>query len=248
MLVSVNLIGQDNATITINVEQLAITVVNLRREIKPNVEKIGTGSFITKDNIPYLVTASHVAKIMDSMAYVLIQGDYNKPIKINLNDLANPIAWKHHPKADLSILVLNPNPKISNDLFKFRFIPYSMINTSKTPISRNIELTVIGFPLGLGAVGYFSPLTFRTHASSGFITLSRFDNGKPQTFIVLENPSIAGYSGGPVYDLSFVENKFMRSTGGGTKIEGFIHGTIFDSTGGKLATMTPAFYLNDLLE
>ncbi|MGZ3053891.1 hypothetical protein AAER28_32430, partial [Pseudomonas aeruginosa] len=87
-----------------------------------------------------------------------------------------------------------------------RFLPSDNIFNGKTAVDRNTILTVIGFPLGLGAVGHFSPLTFRTHASSGLLTLARFDNKKPCTFIVLENSGVGGYSGGPVIDLSIYQN------------------------------------------
>ena len=40
----------------------------------------------------------------------------------------------------------------------------------------------------------------------------------------------------------------MKLTGSGTKLHGFIHGTISDETGGKLAAITPAYYLTDILK
>jgi len=229
-------------------DQLAITVLNLRKEISPGKEITGTGSFVAKGNDIYIVTASHVAKDMDDSAYIIIQGENNLPVKIELKKLANPIIWTNHKEADLSILKLNPEQGITQKYLQMRFIPFAMIDTNKVAISRNTQLTILGFPLGLGTAGYFSPLTYRTYPSSSFLTLNRADTKTPQTFIILENPSIGGYSGGPVYDLSIIESGVMRMTGNGTKLHGFIHGTISDETGGKLSAITPAFYLTDLIK
>lgn len=100
----------------------------------------------------------------------------------------------------------------------------------------------------MGIQEYFSPLTFRTFPSSGLLTLQRFDTMAPQTFIILENPSIGGYSGGPVYDLGIIQTGNLEMNTGKTILHGFIHGTISDSTGGKLSAMTPAFYVKDFFK
>jgi hypothetical protein len=39
----------------------------------------------------------------------------------------------------------------------------------------------------------------------------------------------------------------MTTTGGGTICYGITHGTLSDATGGKLAAVTPSFYVHDLL-
>ena len=239
--------AQEKAIIA-TADQLAITVVNLRKEKSPGKEIAGTGSFLSKGNDMYIVTATHISKEMDSSAYVIIQGENNLPVKIDLIKLANPINWVNHPEADLSILKLNPDNGIMQRHLQNRFIPFEMVDTGKVPVSRNTQLTIIGFPLGLGAVGHFSPLTYRTFPSSSYISLNRSDTKTLQSFIILENPSIGGYSGGPVYDLSIIESGSMRMTGTGTKLHGFIHGTISDETGGKLAAITPAYYLSDLIK
>ncbi|UUW10205.1 serine protease [Flavobacterium plurextorum] len=239
---------ENKGAMILNADQLAITVLNFRKLVSPNNEQVGTGSFISKDGKLYIVTASHVAKIMDSSSQIIIQGENNKPIKLDLTQLANPIKWIHHNEADLSVLELNPSQEIIMKYLQKRFVPYELIDTDKKAISRNTQLTIIGFPLGLGASEFFSPLTYRTFASSGLISLNRFDLNTPQTFIILENPSIGGYSGGPVYDLSIIESGNMQMTGSGTKLHGFIHGTLSDNTGGKLAAVTPSYYLSDLIK
>ena len=39
----------------------------------------------------------------------------------------------------------------------------------------------------------------------------------------------------------------MTQSYGDTTLLGFIHGTKFDDTGGKIALVTPSYYLKDLL-
>ena len=115
-------------------------------------------------------------------------------------------------------------------------------------VSRDYELTAIGFPNGLGISGSFSPLTFRSFASSGFVTLNRGDTNTPSEFFCLENPSVGGYSGCPVLDLGYFNNGAFTITKEKTWCHGIMHGTMIDNTGGKIALVTPAFYLNDLIQ
>ena len=124
-----------------------------------------------------------------------------------------------------------------------RFFPYDHINTTRNVVSRDFELTSIGFPRGLGTEGSFSPFTFRSYASSGFVTLPRADTGNLSDFFCLENPSVGGYSGCPVFDLGYSTNGLMTMTKEKTWCHGIMHGTMSDNTGGKIALVTPAFYL-----
>ncbi len=188
---------------------------------------------------------------MDKDSYILISDTNNKPHKFKLSEIANPIKWINHPIADISILKLTISKDVAEHYFKDKAIPLKMISNDRKAISRNTQLTVIGFPKGLGVdvdAEYFSPLTYRSFPSSGLITLNRFDIKTPQTFIILENPSVAGYSGGPVYDLSILEQGGNVTYIGATKLVGIIHGIIVDNTGGKLSAVTPSFYLFDLLK
>ena len=98
-----------------------------------------------------------------------------------------------------------------------------------------------------GAIGKFSPFTFRSHASSSKITLYRADTNTPAVFICLESPSVGGYSGGPIFDLGMVHIGMMTSSQGPTRLIGIMHGTISDQTGGKIALFSPASFLKDLV-
>lgn len=235
-------------------DTIANTIINLRRDtiIKGIPQTLsGTGMLITKGDKLFIVTADHVSKDIDSKGYIILKGNEDKPIKINITDLLlnNTVKWKSNKNADVSILELHPKKWILDEGYlNNRFLPSSIFYDSLKSISREVMLTTFGFPLGLGISGFFSPLTFRTFASSGLITMSRFDNKKLATFILLENPSTGGYSGGPVFDLGKIESGNMimiKPTG--TICYGLIHGTISDDTGGKIAAITPSFYILELL-
>ena len=154
--------------------------------------------------------------------------------------------WKHHPVADVSafqIIFSDTNKKFMEN----RFFPYDHINTERNAVSRDFELTCIGFPQGLGTEDSFSPFTFRSYASSGFVTLQRADTGNLSEFFCLENPSVGGYSGCPVFDLGYSTNGLMTMTKEKTWCHGIMHGTMSDNTGGKIALVTPTFYLKDIM-
>jgi hypothetical protein len=93
----------------------------------------------------------------------------------------------------------------------------------------------------------FSPLTYRSYASSAFITMNRADTNTPCEFFMLENPSMGSYSGCPVFDLGYMIVGGMITTKEKIMCYGIMHGTVSDATGGKLAAVTPCHYLRDLL-
>jgi hypothetical protein len=63
----------------------------------------------------------------------------------------------------------------------------------------------------------------------------------------MENPSVGGYSGGPVFDLGYEIIGCAMTTKEMTQMHGIIHGTMSDNTGGKIALVTPMYYLIDLI-
>jgi hypothetical protein len=138
------------------------------------------------------------------------------------------------------------NPEIEPHLVS-RTLPLDHFQAQREPVSRDIELTSVGFPNGLGAQGMFSPLTYRSYVSSGLISLNRADTNTPCEFFLLENPSVGGYSGGPVFDLGIMIVGGMTTIKDRTCCLGLIHGTISDQTGGKLAAVTPSYYLQGFI-
>ncbi|WP_459926206.1 trypsin-like peptidase domain-containing protein [Flavobacterium covae] len=210
-------------------------------------EEVGTAIFIEKNNEPYLLTAEHVVKNINPQTYAVLSDQNGVPTKVMLNVLLGGATFTYHGQADLAkakIVITAAN----SSFLQGRCFPYNQIDTSTNPVSKDVELTTIGFPLGLGAVGAkFSPLSYRTYAAASSITLPRFDNQVQCDFIILELPSIGGYSGGPMFDLGYMISGMMTQTKEKTILHGLVHGTISDPTGGKLAAITPCKYLNGWL-
>ena len=214
----------------------------------PSTHKVGTGCFIEKEGTPYLVTAEHVKNdvLPDSL---IVFGDYNSNCYSVLLSCIISGQWLIHPIADLSAIKLDI-AKL-DEKFSNRFFPITQVDNSQKPISRDLTLTVAGFPSGLGTAytgsSKFSPLTFRSFASSSYMTLQRADKSINSDFFCLENPAMGGYSGGPVLDLGYEKTPLMLQEYGDTILLGFIHGTQSDNTGGKIAYVTPSYYLHSLL-
>lgn len=213
----------------------------------PTNGKCGTGSFVSHEGKYYLVTATHVKNDVDAST-IIVFGDINNKSYTDILSAIKIGDWKSHSVADLSILELDSN-KLSK-YYSGRFLPSSEVLTDFS-LSRDIELTVCGFPRGLGTAltgsVQFSPFTFRSFPSSNILTLNRADTNTPCDFYCLENPSMGGYSGGPVFDLGYLKTPMMQQNYGSTLIKGFVHGTMSDNTGGKIALITPAKYLLDIL-
>lgn len=169
-------------------DHLFNVVCNIRTPKADGKISIGTGSFIIKDNKVYLLTADHVAKTVDNNTVLAFGKHQSNCVVLPLTTLSNGNVWKIHPIADMAVIELNILGHLN--LFQDRCFPYDHINDSDIPASRDDELTVIGFPHGLGVQGKFSPLTFRSYASSAFLTLPRADTKTPSDFFCLENPII----------------------------------------------------------
>lgn len=227
-------------------DALGNVICNIRIPLETG-EEIGTAIFIAKNNEPYLLTAAHVVKNINSQTYAILSDLNGIPTKVLLNDLLGGATFENHSTADLakSKIILTPT---NSPYLEGRCFPYNQIDFSANPMSKDIELTTIGFPLGLGAFGdKYSPLTYRSYVASPIITLPRFDNQIPSDFIILELPSIGGYSGGPTFDLGYVISGGLTTTNQNTVLHGIVHGTINDQTGGKLAAITPCKYLSGWL-
>lgn len=217
----------------------------------PTKINVGTGMFVSSpagNNMIYgwIVTANHVAKETNSRTVVVLSTEEGQAITIPLEKFGALSQWRHHPIADISafqVIFTEENKRYTEN----RFFPIDHVNLERKAVSRDDVLTAIGFPNGLGTGGAFSPLTFRSYASSSFITLPRADTKIPTDFFCLENPSVGGYSGCPVFDLGYETNGIMTITKEKTWCYGFMHGTMSDNTGGKIAMVTPAFYLKDII-
>lgn len=228
-------------------DQIFFCVCNIRTPIGGTNEKTGTGMFVANNNGAYLVTAEHIAIDTNYLTYLVLCDKSGNYIELSLIQLNNTISWIHHKTEDLSALKIDVEKCWR--IIAERCFPLDQIGLDLSSISRDRELTCVGFPCGLGSKGAkFSPFTFRSFLSSSLITLERADTKKPAEFLCLENPSVGGYSGGPIFDLGYVTDGNVVSSSGETKLIGIMHGTIFDDTGGKIAMITPAWFLKDLID
>lgn len=228
------------------------TVCEFRTPKDTGLFSVGTGMFVSSPAgedkaFGWIITASHVAIETNEKTEIVVATKEGKAEKLPLLLFGSITDWRHHRIADISAFQIHFTEK-NEQFMSNRFFPFDHINIEKHPVSRDYELTSIGFPQGLGTEGSFSPFTFRSYASSGFVTLQRADTKTPSEFFCLENPSVGGYSGCPVFDLGYSTNGIMTTTKEKTWCHGFMHGTMSDQTGGKIALVTPAFYLPDIID
>jgi len=78
------------------------------------------------------------------------------------------------------------------------------------------------------------------------ITQLRADTKTKCNFYYLSVPSIQGYSGSGVY--FSVKKTTIYYGGNKTFLIGIVHGTQSDDTVGKLAAITPSYYISELFE
>ena len=231
------------STLAMNLEELSISVAYLR-----GGDKIGTGFFVTSSQ-PYLVTAAHVAVFLSPQSTLTIRAHGDKPVTFTLDEFSPgkaELPWHFHPEADVAVLALTITDK-TLPLFQGRFLTDDMIEPEESAPQRERPLVVMGFPLALGTVGRFSPITSEAKTASGLLRLNRFDNKKEATFFVLDKPSIGGFSGAPVYLMpgAYFNGAVMvmPSISTPAKCIGLVHGTLSDNTGGKLAAVVPAAFI-----
>lgn len=273
MLVSGSAIAQQSPEMTI--ERISTTVVlietQLTEEITIDEQKydivlrnqdtgemqdktvslFGTGVLIADDNSrTFLITADHVAIETNEETTITFRVGIDQPFKIKLQHLLPNIkqrGWTHHAQSDIAAIEL----QIPNDLklqFAEHFLPVSLINKELTAPDRDRTVVTVGFPLGLGADGRFSPISRESKPASGLLTISRFDKNTKQDFFLLDSPSVGGFSGAPVLMMpgtEFSGNQIVNYRS--TVCVGIIHGTIADITGGKMAAVTPSFAVYELL-
>ena len=210
----------------------------------------GSGFVVVSSNIAYLITAKHVATRMTPACQVVMQGDRQEPLRFQLSSITGQpaIRWLHHTNADISI---HPLPTVTTQgmvALSRRALPLEVLEAERNLPSRDIEVTVLGFPLGLGAQGQFIPISRASNVASGML------NDANGFFFLLQDPSVSGYSGGPLVQLGgprFVATGSQPSSfamvTGGIRCWGFVSGTFSDNTGGKMSRITPSCYAVELV-
>lgn len=213
-----------------------------------NKVRVGTGFFLLKDeNHLFLITANHVTKKFNENTIVSIAGKLSNVLNIPLNQLktSNPII--NHPSADVSAIEIDiatfNGLEANVVIYPMSIIVPEIISA----ISRDEELTSIGFPNGLGVGTSFEPFSFRSYPASNIVrNVSGLDGGYVSDAFFLENASCGGYSGCPIIDLGYRVTGMMTQTSN-TYIYGIMHGTVSDNTGGKMAVVTPGYYILEII-
>jgi hypothetical protein len=208
----------------------------------------GSGTIIRGNNKYFILTASHVAKDMKTDAKIVFRLKGDKP---GIYDLVTcvkgkSLSWKHHPIADMAIIELEPIDTSVKKLLADYAFPIDQVSGGKNIPGREADLTFLGYPIVDMEMEHFSPLMFTGYLSSGLITQLRADTKTKCNFFYLNVPSIQGCSGSGVY--FSVKKKGIYYGGTTTYLIGVMHGTEGDNTGGKMAAVTPTYYINDLLE
>lgn len=226
------------------------TVVKFSTPIIENGKQsfsIGTGFFLAKDDSHlFLITANHVTRKFNANTVVSMAGKTNNVIKVPLNQLKNSANIISHPTADVSAIAINIAFFNSLNAEVMIYTP-SLIDANRiNSISRDEELTSIGFPNGLGIGTLFEPFSFRSYPASNIVRNVQLDNGYVSDVFFMENASCGGYSGCPVIDLGYRVTGLMTQTSK-TYIYGVMHGTMSDNTGGKMAVVTPAHYILQII-
>jgi hypothetical protein len=228
-------------------DELSNATVLLFQKINDTTSSSGSGTIISISSRYFLLTANHVAKELKESAKIIFRLAGDKPGIYDLLPLtrAKKLIWKNHPIADMSMIELFANNNNILQIFQKWSFPIGQISGVKQLPSREADLTFLGFPLIDLEMEHFSPLVFTGYLASGFITQLRYDTKTKCNFFYLNVPSIQGCSGSGVY---FSVKKGMYVGGSVTLFIGIVHGTQGDNSGGKLAAITPSFYINDLLK
>ncbi len=222
---------------------------NILEHKKPS---IGSGFFIARGIDIYLVTAEHVARMLTSSSKVKFKGSDGQKKEFKFSDLRKDrnipkrLNWTRHPEADVAVLHIGIFNEVIEDI---RPLDYDSLERTLSAPNRFNEITILGFPLGLGLTpDTISPISLNTHPASDIVYFPRFDNDIINPFIIMDDPSVGGFSGGPAMEIRKTPNNFPMIEGQPVrfqpKIIGLVHGTL----GGGFSAIVPAFQIKETLE
>lgn len=216
----------------------------LLSDVQDNKVHTGTGFILSAEKQYFLVTAKHVAdKLRIESSEIHFRDTNNTAIGFRIKDLSpKNIVASFNENSDFFIMKLEPSDSIESKILKRSSIDFSHLANNRESINRRIDVLVMGYPIF--DLEHFSPITFKSYFSSDLINIKIDELSSSALCYLLENPSMEGFSGGPVFvgvkDRATI--KFKK-----TSIVGIVTGTTYDKTGGKFAIITPTFHLLDLL-
>jgi hypothetical protein len=225
--------------------ELLYNKIVLLREVKGDSSQTGTGFLLSSNNQFFLVTAKHVADCLtfENSEIFFRDSANHTSIGYKIKELiARPLVSIFNDNSDFFLLKLEPLDLKSYSILKNSSMDIGMLAYDRESINRNVDVLVMGYPLF--DLNNFNPITFKSCFSSSLINIKMENFKKPFLCYLLENPSMEGFSGGPV----FVGVQDRATTHlQKTLIVGLVTGTTLDKTGGKFAIITPAFHLLDLI-
>lgn len=159
-------------------------VCELVTPVNENEAVVGTGTFMTTDGKDaWIITAAHVARAINVNTIIAASNAEGQCEKLPLSLFGvSPATTCIHNGADIAAIPLVATPESAVFLLN-RCFPLDQFQLVRQPISRDDELTIVGFPKGLSTDGMFCPLTFRSFASSSYLTLPRADTNTPCDFL-----------------------------------------------------------------
>jgi hypothetical protein len=211
------------------------------------LDSSGTGFLVIDNERLYLVTAAHVAASIEFDATATLRGLEDKPLTFGLNQLSgnqNP-KWVTLPKHDVAVLPLDPPETFRAAITA---VGLEQIYAEEKPLDLDAYLTTVGFPLKLGIREKFSPIVKVSQPASGLFRYTRFDAKMEAIFFILDDPSVAGFSGAPVFRLPRIRVGNISVSQGPFSCVGLVHGTFNDPTGGKFAAIVPSSFVRQAVE
>jgi hypothetical protein len=211
------------------------------RSTPKRAKHLGTGFLVATRSAAFLVTAAHVARAMDREARLSFGTLRGRRVALRLSDLlslrASEVAWTYLRHADVAAVCI-PKPPVQ---LRRHFLPGHLLVADRAAPAATLELTAIGFPLGLTSEKHFAPLAKTSHAASQILRFCGEEIGDPGDFFLLDQPSMGGYSGAPLFVPAQVQ---LTDAGQVTVVAprcvGLISRTISDETRGQFAAVVPS--------
>jgi trypsin-like peptidase len=206
----------------------------------------GTGFLVSYNNKIYLVTAAHVAREMSGEeSQVFFNTSSGKQQSLTLKQLKDSIPnsrWFFHESADIAI---HPFSLAKNS--EYMFISEKLFVSKDETVPLGTKASILGFPLGLGTIGYLTPILRDTEVASWKLRMEDPNIRPDVDVIILADPLADGYSGSPVFIYPVVRSHENGiSTPSQPKLLGVVIDTLYDKTGGKMSCIVPVSYLLDI--
>jgi hypothetical protein len=234
-----------NQTVEINNKIYQVGIYDSENSIfiPSKIEKTGTAFWVMTDKfLPFLVTAAHVAKKMTDSSEIILPDTNNlvKSYKISeylLN--VNGSYWFYSKDADIAVSVLRDFTPIAE--CRRKVVSTNILDSNYFSPKRETELLIIGFPQKiLNVDNKFSSVSKFVKASSDIVEIENEDDNTISKYILLDDPSIKGFSGAPVFVTpNFIDTGFTIRYDL-NRVLGMVSGTFADNTGGKFATLVPS--------